>query len=263
MIKLGFTRPEERLGESVKKAEDLGFRVLGAPSMKIITGDKEEFQKIRDYLSSGKASFAVFGSITAVEKCIGVFGEEFPSMFENVSVVSIGPGTGKALTDAGVKSDMMPQEYSSYGIVDMLENKVKGKTVLLIRSDSGTEVLFEGLSEAGADAVTIATYRLEEYGMTPELIEIMNSIENGYLDVMAFTSPKSSRIFYSQMKERFGDRTSNLMNSVKIAAIGGPTADALRKLGSEPDIIASEFTFMGMLKNIMSFFGMPVAGDKE
>lgn len=231
--------------------------------MKIITGDREEFQKIRDCLTSGKASFAVFGSITAVEKCIGEFGDEFPVLFENINVVSIGPATEKALIDAGVKSDMMPSEYSSYGIVDMLKGRVNGKTVLLIRSDSGTEVLDEGLSEAGAMVVTIATYRLEEFGITPELTEIMDSVENGDLDVMAFTSPKSSRIFYAQMKEKFGDRTTALMDSVKVAAIGTPTAYELREFGREPDIIATEFTFTGMLKDIASFFGMPVAGDKE
>lgn len=264
MIRLGFTRPAERLGDSVRKAEEMGFEVLSAPSMKIITGDEEEFLKARNCLSSGKASFAVFGSVTAVEKCIEAYGNEFPSLFGNVEVISIGPGTERALAAAGIKSDMMPDEYSSYGIVDMMKNRVGGKTVLLVRSDSGTKVLFEGLSDAGADVVTIAAYKLEEFGVTPELSEIMNSVADGTLDVMAFTSPKSSAIFYSQMKSRFGEKEAPvLMRSVKIAAIGNPTADALRKLGTEPDIIASEFTFSGMLKDIASFFGMSVAGNKE
>lgn len=263
MIRLGFTRPEERLEDAVREAEGMGFKVLSAPSMRIITGDGEEFRKARDYLSSGKASFAVFGSMTAVEKCIDAYGDEFPSLFENVKVVSIGPSTEKALIDAGVRSDMMPPEYSSYGIVDMLKDKVNGKTVLLVRSDSGTRVLYEGLSEAGADVVTIATYKLDEFGVTPELSEIMDAIENRELDVMAFTSPKSARIFYTQMKDRFGNRTSELMDSIKIAAIGDPTADAIRMFGREPEIIAAEFTFTGMLNDTASFFGMPVAGDKE
>ena len=263
MIRLGFTRPEERLEDAVREAEGMGFRVLSAPSMRIITGDAGEFQKARDYLSSGKASFAVFGSMTAVEKCIGAYGDEFSPLFENVRVVSIGPSTEKALTGAGVRSDMMPPEYSSYGIVDMLKDKVNGKTVLLVRSDSGTKVLHEGLSDAGADVVTIATYKLDEFGVTAELTEIMDSIENGDLDVMAFTSPKSARIFYGQMKERFGDGTLGLMDSIKIAAIGDPTADAIRKFNREPEIIAAEFTFTGMLNDIASFFGMPAAGNKE
>lgn len=263
MIRLGFTRPAERLKGAVREATDMGFEVLSAPSMKVITGDREEFQKARDYLSSGKASLAVFGSMTAVGKCIDAYGKDFPRMFENIEVVSIGPSTEKSLMDAGIKSNMIPSEYSSYGIVDMLKDKVCGKTVLLVRSDSGTRVLSEGLSEAGADVVTIATYKLEDFGLTPELSKIMDSIENGDLDVMAFTSPKSSRIFYSQMNERFGKETSALMNSVKVAAIGDPTAYALRELNREPDIIAEEFTFTGMLNSIASFFGIPVASNKK
>ena len=48
MTTIGFTRPIKRLKESVKEAEEMGFNVIAAPSMKIIPGEKKEFESARD-----------------------------------------------------------------------------------------------------------------------------------------------------------------------------------------------------------------------
>ena len=46
MTVIGFTRPKDRIKDSVKEAEDMGFTVMAAPSLEIFTGDDEEFDKL-------------------------------------------------------------------------------------------------------------------------------------------------------------------------------------------------------------------------
>ena len=46
MTTLGFTRPNKRLKDSVKEAEDLGFEVMAAPSLDIQSGDDAEFDRL-------------------------------------------------------------------------------------------------------------------------------------------------------------------------------------------------------------------------
>lgn len=253
MTRIGFTRPVERLKDSIKEAEEMGFDVIAAPSMRIIPGDKEEFKRARELILSGRASYAVFGSITAVEECIKAYGEELVPLFSKVRIISIGPSTDKALKSAGLSSESLPEEFSSAGIVELLKDSVKGKTVLLMRSDSGSDVLCNGLVDAGAETLSIATYNLEEYGMSSALLHLITAIKGGKIDVMAFTSPMSARIFYSQMKSQVGDAaTAEMMGKLKVAAIGRPTSEALRSLGREPDIVPKDSTFRDLLDAIAS-----------
>ena len=51
MTVIGFTRPKDRIKDSVKEAEDMGFTVMVAPSLEIFTGDDEEFDKLKELLS--------------------------------------------------------------------------------------------------------------------------------------------------------------------------------------------------------------------
>ncbi|MDD2936088.1 MAG: uroporphyrinogen-III synthase [Candidatus Methanomethylophilaceae archaeon] len=253
MTRIGFTRPVERLRDSVKEAEEMGFDVIAAPSMRITPGDRAEFDRARDLIVSGNASYAVFGSVTAVEECIKAYGEDFVPLFSKVRIVSIGPSTGAALMSAGIRTDALPEEFSSSGIVDLLKDSVRGKTVLLVRSDSGSDVLYNGLSDAGAETVSIATYKLEEFGMNSALLHLITAIKGGKIDVMAFTSPMSAKIFYSQMQAQAGvPATVEMMGGLKVAAIGKPTSEALRSLGREPDIVPKESTFRDLLEAIAS-----------
>lgn len=251
MTTIGFTRPIKRLKHSVEEAEEMGFKVIAAPSMRIIHGEKKEFECARELLLSGKVSFVVFGSITSVEESLIEYKDDFVKLFDKVKIISIGPSTEEALTSVGLSTDSIPEEFSSSGIVELLKDSVKGKTVLLMRSDSGSEILYDGLIQAGADVINIAAYRLEEFGMSTSLLHLITAIKGGRLDVMAFTSPMSAKIFYSQLKRQVGaDRTKKLMDDLKVAVIGNPTAEALRSLGREPDIIPKDFTFRDMLDAI-------------
>ncbi|MEA4978034.1 MAG: uroporphyrinogen-III synthase [Methanomassiliicoccaceae archaeon] len=257
MTMIGFTRPIERLKDSIKEAEEMGFDVIAAPSMKIISGDRDEFERARHMILSGTASFAVFGSVTAVEECVKAYGEDFVRLFSKIKIISIGPSTGNALKSAGISTDALPEEFSSAGIVDLLKDSVKGKTVLLMRSDSGSDVLYNGLGAAGAETVSVATYKLEEFGINSALLHLITAIKGGKVDVMAFTSPLSAKIFYSQIRDQVGDsRAVEIMGDIKVAAIGRPTSEALRMLGREPDIVPKNSTFRDLLEAIASETGI-------
>ncbi len=249
MTVLGFTRPIDRIKDSVKEAEDMGFAVMAAPSLEIFPGDDSEFEKLSSSLSEG--CIAVFGSATAVDQCQKRYGDALKGMFEDVRIVSIGPATTKKLESAGLKADSVPEDYSSYGLVDLLKADVSGRRVVLIRSDSGSDVLADGLEEAGADLVTVAVYKLKDVGMRPEILHMHYSIKSGRMDVMAFTSPKSASTFIEGLEKHFGKEQGDAyLRQVRIAAIGRPTAERLESLGFKPDIVPAETTFHDMLQAI-------------
>lgn len=248
MTCIGFTRPSIRLKASVEEAESLGFRVLAAPSLEISAGDPEQFERAKGIICSGKADFTVFGSATSVEECGRTYGDGFAPMMGNTKVVSIGPNTSRWLEDAGISPDMVPDDYSSYGIVDMLGPSIGGKTVVLLRSDRGSPILSEGLRRCGADVVDIAAYKLTPHGGSDDLDAMMDAIRDGDMDVMCFTSPMSAESFFGSMTDRYGaSDAERFMGDVMVAAIGRPTSEALSRLGRTPDVVPRTTTFRDML----------------
>lgn len=254
MTVIGFTRPLSRLDDAVKEARDMGFDVMAAPSLEILPGDDAEFEKFQSSLADGIT--VVFGSGTAAEECNKRFGESFPTMLQSCNVISIGPNTTKVLTSFGVRVDSVPSDFSSYGLVDMLKGDVSGKKVVVVRSDSGSDVLSDGLKDAGAEVIDVASYKLKKAGMGNGLLHMFYSIKRKRMDCMAFTSPMSAQSFFDDIREFFGAEVADryMRDNVKVAAIGRPTAMKLESLGRKPDIVPERTTFHDMLEAIKGAF---------
>lgn len=253
MTLLGFTRPSKRIKDSVREAEDMGFEVMAAPSLDILPGEDSEFLRLEESLSDG--CVVVFCSITAVEECQKRFGDGLPPMFGGHRIVSIGPSTSAKLESVGLKADPLPEEFSSQGLVELLRGDVSGRRVILVRSDSGSDVLSDGLREAGADLVDVASYRLVEVGMSNALLHMLMTLKRGRFDVLAFSSPKSAETFVASVEGQFGkERGDGYLRNVRIAAIGAPTSKRLESLGFPPDIVPEDSTFTDMLRAIRAEF---------
>ena len=246
MTVIGFTRPLPKLEAAIREAEAMGFTVMAAPSMSISMGDDSEFSRMESALPG---SIAIFGSTTAADICRERYGERFPEVFSGATVIAIGSATGGRLESYGLKVSGMPDEFSSYGLIEMLGGSIEGRRVVMVRSDSGTDVLTKGIPEAGAELIDIAVYKLVDAGMTPELEAMIDAISEKKMDWMAFTSPMSARTFFKHVADRLGD-ASIMVDNVKVAAIGRPTAEALVKLWRPADLVPEQATFRDLLEAI-------------
>ena len=247
MTVLGFTRPSSKLEAAVGEAEAMGFEVLAAPSLDIAMGDDSEFERMESALVPG--SIAIFGSTTAVDICRNRYGDGLAGLFAGIRLLAIGSATADRLAAHGLAVSGLPDEFSSYGLIDMLGGSISGERVVMIRSDSGTDVLTKGIPEAGAELVDIAAYKLVDAGVTPQLESMMQAISDGSMDWIAFTSPMSARTFFKHFSDRF-DGCSMMASNVKVAAIGRPTAEALSELGRPADLIPPKATFRCLLESI-------------
>lgn len=248
MITLGFTRPASKLPASVREAEALGFRVLAAPSLEVIHGDRSEFERLERCISEGVP--VVFTSTTSVDHCLMEFGSDFPKMVSGCTTLAIGPGTAERMVSGGIRVDAVSEEHSSYGLVDEIGRRFPSGRIAVVRSDSGTDVISKGAAGPGWHPEEIAAYKLRACEVGPEMSAIMDAIADGGLDCMAFTSPMSASSFFGNMKDRFGDGHMGMMRSVGVAAIGRPTAERLSSLGRPPDMVPERSTFTDMLSLI-------------
>ncbi len=203
MKTLGFTRPASKLQASVEEAEAMGFRVFAAPSLDVIPGDPSEFERLAHCIFEGIP--IIFGSTTAVDACSRQFGGDFDEMLVGCDVIAIGPETADRLRECDVRVDLVPEDYSSYGLLEIVRSRYVSGRIAIVRSDRGSRLLSDGLREHGLETEDIAVYRLREADLGPEMSEIMDMIYAGCLDWMAFTSPMSAESFFGRMRDRYGD----------------------------------------------------------
>ena len=98
------------------------------------------------------------------------------------------------------------------------------------------------------ELIDIASYKLQDMGMTSALMHMFIAIKRGKMDVMAFTSPMSAKSFFNQIDEYYGkEKAREYMDEIKVAAIGRPTAMTLKAIGRPADIVPERTTFHDML----------------
>lgn len=159
----------------------------------------------------------------------------------DATLAAIGPATADAARDAGWTVDIVPDEYTSAGLVAVLSDRVAGKRVEVARSDHGSDVLLDGLREAAAEPTETVLYRLKrpvEAGKSAELAAA------GTLDAAAFTSSLTVEHFLDAATERgIRDAAVAGLDAATVGAIGPPTAETAADHGIDVDVVPDDAEF--------------------
>ncbi|MUV89317.1 uroporphyrinogen-III synthase [Halapricum sp. CBA1109] len=222
-----FRPDDERLTEAVELLDSLGADAVGDPMLEVEpTGATPRTE----------ADYVVFTSKTGVE-LVADAGYS-PG---DATVCAIGSATAEALRAAGYAVDIVPETYSSTGLVDTLEGSVAGKRVEIARSDHGSAALIEGLIEAGAYVHETVLYRLvrpEDSGESAWLAS------DGSLDAAMFTSSLTVEHFLDAAADR-GVRAAAIegLNDAVVGAIGEPTKETAEAAGIDVDVVPETADF--------------------
>jgi len=166
-------------------------------------------------------------------------------VFASAKIAAIGSETAAKLNEFSIKADFVPTAFTSKELGKQLIGftNLKGKKVLLLRSQLASNELGELLEQAGAQLDDIAVYTaVTEESESNRLTE---RISGSAVDWLTFASPSSVKGFFAQIK-------SDLINSsnVKVASIGPVTSEQLKNLGIRVDVTAEEHTTDGLLAAI-------------
>jgi uroporphyrinogen-III synthase len=165
------------------------------------------------------------------------------------TVVAIGESTADALRAHDYPVDVVPDEFSSAGLVDELADEVAGAGVELARSDHGSDVLVEGLRAAGADVTETVLYRLTR---PPESGESAELAAAGELDAALFTSSLTVEHFLAAADER-GVREAAVagLDEAVVGAIGDPTRETAADAGIAVDVVPERADFAALATRVV------------
>jgi len=222
-----FRPDDERLTDAVELLESLGADPVPDPMLAV---------EPTNVAPRDDAEYAVLTSKTGVELAADAGWNP-----GNGTVCAIGDSTAAALREAGYDVDVVPEEFSSTGLVESLADEVAGARVEVARSDHGSAVLTDGLEDAGAYVHETVLYRLVR---PPESGESAELAAAGDLDAALFTSSLTVEHFLDAAAER-GLRDSALegLNDATVGTIGKPTRETAEAAGIRVDIVPERADF--------------------
>jgi uroporphyrinogen III methyltransferase/synthase len=246
------TRPEAQTEEFLDLLHAEGARTYLFPTIKI--SPPEDFHDLDRAIANIETyHWLIFTSANAVRFFFQRLQESKQDMrdLKGINICAIGPTTAREVEKFGVSVDLVPETFTSEGILDAFNQQdMTGKSVLIPRAEKARDVLPQGLIRAGAKVDCMTAYRTVSSGRKKS--ELDSWIKEGLVDVITFTSPSTVESFMKIMGADY-----LLPPKVKIACIGPVTAEATRKVGLNVDILQERYTVPALVQRLVQYFESP------
>ncbi len=245
------TRPEEQGAEFIEALFGLGAQCLQLPTIRI--QPPESWRELDQAIARlPKYDWIVFTSVNGVKyffERIGV-AEKDARCLNGISIGTIGPKTAQALTERGVRPDLLPSRYSAEGLVEALEKlPLKGKRVLLPRPRIARDYLPEKLKALGATVDVVEAYETVQPKYSHD--ELDGLMGKGTVDMITFTSPSAVDNFMALVE---GRSTAMEIRKAPVGCIGPITAQRAQEVGFRVAVVPSEYTVDALLGALVEFY---------
>lgn len=202
-----------------------------------------------------QADVCIFMSPTAVDRLFEL--EQFRHSlikYGKMKTVAVGPATSARLSDHG-KACEVPVTFSSEGLIRHLSaSGGVHRSIVVLRSDSGSEKLKIGLEASGMDVREHALYGIRIPRNTSALEELIRGIVGGEQVILPFSSSMMVRNFFAiAQRVATPDRIAEGMRRSFIWAIGDETAAELSRHGISDFRTARRADFGLMLQEIVDW----------
>lgn len=245
------TRPAGQAGAIEPDVAALGGRCLHVPVVRV--APPRDWAALDQALGeAGTFDWIVFASVNGVRG----FHDRLRArradarILGTARVAAIGTATASALEAVGIVPDLLPAESSSEGMAAALLPTMRRGRVLLVRAESGRDVMRRLLGEAGHSVTEVAAY-----ATLP--VERLDEASLRLLDTRAvdWVTVTSGSIAESAVR-LFGPR----MRSWRVASISPVTSRTLERLGFPPDCEAEIPTAAALVAAIAAVESRRAAG---
>lgn len=246
------TRAAEQAGELIRALEALGAEVLLLPTVGFAAAEDPAeldaaFARIAEF------DWILFTSQNAVRffcrRWIETGRERAALGSVGGRAAAVGSATAHVLAAEGIRVDYVAQTQTGESLAAELRDAIRGRQVLLPRSDRVDDRLPSALREAGATVHEITTYRT----LRPETLdaEILAGLRRAETAAIVFASPSA---FHNLAAFVPLAELAALSTQVQFAAIGSTTARALRAAGVRVAIESTHSSSAGLAEAIAKYY---------
>ncbi|MCX6150568.1 MAG: uroporphyrinogen-III synthase [Ignavibacteriales bacterium] len=233
------------------KFQKLGAKVITFPTLEITpVDDWTAFDSIiKDF---SKIDFIIFTSANSVKYFSARCKELDTTLnFEKITTFAVGKKTANACEKNKIIVDIIPEEFSSAGIIDALANlRIKDKNIFLPGSEIARNELPEKLKEKGANVITASIYKVG-IPAKESLDKKLALLKSAEPDLFVFTSPSTFNNFLDILNIT---EPKKYFNGYDIAAIGPTTKREIERHNVTVKIIPQEHTLDGLVDSIVKYY---------
>lgn len=173
------TRPRAQAGALARQVEALGREAVVLPLLEIFPlADQSELERTLAGLT--RYALVAFVSPNAIDAAFA----HIAAWPAGVGIAVLGEGSRAALARHGVDdsnaSIVSPRDASRSDSENLLQTldleALKGREVLIVRGESGRELMADGLRAAGAIVTTVAAYRRSVPALSAELADQLRAL---------------------------------------------------------------------------------------
>jgi uroporphyrinogen III methyltransferase / synthase len=245
------TRTREQASGLRTMLEDEGAKVIELPTLEIVDGASPQLLgRVIDAMADGEYGWVLFTSVNGVRRFLGAVQDtgRDARAFHDSKIAAVGPATAEALRDFGIRADAMPEEYEGRQLGLLLAgHDLARRRILVPRADAARPELIQILRARGAEVEEVPLYS-SEVPRNPDPA-ILGSIRAGEIDVITFASSSAVRNLAKMMGDEFGQ-----LKQAVTACIGPSTAEAARRCGLTPAVVATQHTIPGLVESLRDFF---------
>lgn len=200
-------------------------------------------------------------AVRAVGRRCEKLGHSLGQAWSNLNTAAVGPVTAEAVRKIGLQVNYVAQNHNGAALANELGERVRGRKVLLPRSDRANPDLPAELKRFGAQLSEVIAYRT----LKPKEIdrERLQTFTNGGADAILFFSPSAVQHF----AELVGlEKLREIQDRLAVTAVGPVTAKVLREAGVERIVIAAETTAASVIDALEKHFAaakVAPAGAKQ
>ena len=237
---IAITRSEQDAHEFAALVQEQGGRAIAIPTIELVPAGAHAGQEFLALLEKKKYDYCAFMSAQGAGVLIGLIGAgQARSALKKTTVIAVGPKTKEELERHDITVDMVPDSYSSIGLVEMLARKSpSGKRIIIPRSSEATEFAAKALYDLSMTVDEISLYGVRTHpGDTRQWREFRGLLAEKKIDAIVFTSASNVRSFFEIMPDTD-------LKSVAVISIGPFTSAELRNRNID-HLEASDHTIRG------------------
>jgi uroporphyrinogen-III synthase len=166
--------------------------------------------------------------------------------FSGVKIAAVGPATADAAHALGLRVAHVASKHLGTALAEELTDEVRGKRVLLPRSDRANPELVEVLQQLGAKVSEVCAYKTVRPQSDMEAAAMMREA-----DAVLFFSPSAVHHLVELLgREAF----FNLSQRSVFTAIGPVTEQALHKAGAFRVLLAGDTSAGAVVESLTDYF---------
>jgi len=259
------TRPREQAEDSVREIEERGGKAYLIPTIEIReTRDMSATKAFFEALANKEVNFVIWMSVNGVRYLLNAAAtlgieSKLKAFLKDTMTMAVGPKTASEMEAHGIRVNLVPEKYTSDGILKCFQERcVTGKSIYIPRTSEAPPDLTAKLREMGNQVREVYVYQSQlpsDRGLAEKFVK---DLEAGKIDAIVFSSSLGVKNFREMLKDVVSKEKllGLITQKCTIVAIGPTTAKTLAETGLDAKVMPEKHVFDEALNALARYWNV-------